>query len=124
MKNSYWLYIAFFSFCIAFTACDEEKSSDKPTVSTPPKVVTPRVPQRITPTTSRTTEETTSTTTTPTVRRPSVTDPISVVPTTPAQNAKGVYHYVCGEGCSGGFGAPGNCPTCGTTLLHNSDYHN
>ncbi len=41
----------------------------------------------------------------------------------PAQNAAGVWHYVCGNGCEGGAGAAGPCPKCGGTLAHNSDYH-
>ncbi|MDF1698081.1 MAG: hypothetical protein P1U56_19695 [Saprospiraceae bacterium] len=47
-------------------------------------------------------------------------------PTTaePAQNAAGVWHYTCGNGCAGGAGAAGNCATCGGTLAHNAAYHN
>ncbi len=47
-------------------------------------------------------------------------------PTTPepAQNAAGVWHYTCGNGCAGGAGSAGNCATCGAALVHNQAYHN
>ncbi len=41
----------------------------------------------------------------------------------PAQNAKGVWHYTCPNGCEGGAGAAGPCPKCGAQLVHNSAYH-
>lgn len=41
----------------------------------------------------------------------------------PSQNAAGVWHYSCSQGCSGGSGAAGNCNTCGTALAHNTTYH-
>ncbi|MCB0584816.1 MAG: hypothetical protein KDD06_05755 [Phaeodactylibacter sp.] len=41
----------------------------------------------------------------------------------PAQNAAGVYHYICQNGCSGGSGAAGSCPQCGGALAHNQAYH-
>jgi hypothetical protein len=41
----------------------------------------------------------------------------------PAQNAEGVWHYTCGNGCAGGAGAAGNCSTCGGALAHNTAYH-
>ena len=44
--------------------------------------------------------------------------------TTPAQNAAGVYHYTCSNGCAGGSGSAGNCATCGAALAHNTAYHN
>ena len=43
---------------------------------------------------------------------------------TPAQNAQGVYHYICSAGCSGGSGAQGVCSSCGASLVHNDGYHN
>lgn len=43
--------------------------------------------------------------------------------TSPAQNAKGEWHYTCSAGCSGGAGAMGNCAKCGAALVHNSKYH-
>lgn len=41
----------------------------------------------------------------------------------PSQNAAGVWHYSCNQGCSGGSGAAGNCNTCGNALAHNTAYH-
>lgn len=50
----------------------------------------------------------------------------TTTPTTsePAQNAAGVWHYTCSNGCSGGAGSAIACATCGNTLAHNSAYHN
>ena len=42
----------------------------------------------------------------------------------PVQNAKGVYHYTCSNGCSGGAGTATKCVSCGTVLAHNQIYHN
>lgn len=44
--------------------------------------------------------------------------------TNASQNAAGVFHYTCGNGCAGGAGAAGNCSNCGATLAHNQAYHN
>ncbi len=41
----------------------------------------------------------------------------------PAQNAQGVWHYTCNNGCAGGGGSATACATCGSTLVHNSAYH-
>ncbi len=41
----------------------------------------------------------------------------------PPQNAKGVWHYICSNGCAGGSGTAGTCPKCGGTLAHNDAYH-
>ncbi len=41
----------------------------------------------------------------------------------PSQNAAGIWHYSCGNGCAGGSGAAGTCNTCGTALAHNQAYH-
>ncbi len=41
----------------------------------------------------------------------------------PPQNAEGVWHYTCPNGCEGGAGSAVPCPKCGTTLAHNSAYH-
>lgn len=41
----------------------------------------------------------------------------------PSQNAAGVWHYTCSNGCSGGSGSASKCLTCGETLAHNSAYH-
>jgi len=43
--------------------------------------------------------------------------------TEPAQNAAGVWHYICSAGCSGGAGSPGSCAQCGAALSHNAAYH-
>ena len=42
----------------------------------------------------------------------------------PAQNALGVFHYTCSNGCVGGAGEASNCKTCGNVLTHNQAYHN
>ncbi len=42
----------------------------------------------------------------------------------PAQNAAGVWHYTCPSGCEGGAGSAVACASCGSTLAHNSAYHN
>lgn len=41
----------------------------------------------------------------------------------PAQNAAGVWHYTCSQGCAGGAGTASNCTTCGNALAHNQAYH-
>ena len=41
----------------------------------------------------------------------------------PAQNAAGVWHYICSNGCAGGAGVAGNCTVCGSPLAHNAVYH-
>jgi len=53
-------------------------------------------------------------------------DPVThqAVPThTEAQNAQGVYHFICPKGHPGGAGVAGNCPVCGTPLEHNAAFH-
>ncbi|MCB0707049.1 MAG: hypothetical protein KDC34_17155 [Saprospiraceae bacterium] len=47
----------------------------------------------------------------------------NVTPKDPPQNAKGVWHYVCNNGCAGGGGAEGPCSVCGSPLAHNALYH-
>ena len=42
----------------------------------------------------------------------------------PAQNAAGVWHYVCPDGHPGGAGSATACSQCGKTLVHNAAYHN
>ncbi len=39
------------------------------------------------------------------------------------QNAAGVYHYTCSNGCEGGAASAVVCASCGATLVHNSAYH-
>lgn len=55
---------------------------------------------------------------------PSVTIPPPTSTPEPAQNASGVFHYTCSNGCAGGGGSATPCGTCGTTLVHNTAYHN
>jgi len=54
--------------------------------------------------------------------------PQTITPATPstpepAQNANGVWHYTCSNGCAGGAGSAIACSSCGSTLAHNSAYH-
>ena len=44
--------------------------------------------------------------------------------TSPAQNALGVFHYTCTNGCYGGAGTVAKCTSCGSDLAHNQAYHN
>lgn len=41
----------------------------------------------------------------------------------PPQNANGVWHFTCPNGCDGGSGTAEACGGCGTTLAHNAAYH-
>lgn len=45
-------------------------------------------------------------------------------PAEPPQNSAGVWHYTCPNGHAGGGGSATPCSVCGTTLVHNTDYHN
>lgn len=54
---------------------------------------------------------------------PNVNIPQTTNTSSPAQNAAGVYHYTCSNGCAGGAGSAGTCATCGSTLAHNTAYH-
>jgi len=40
-----------------------------------------------------------------------------------SQNAAGVYHYTCSQGCAGGAASAVNCATCGNLLAHNQAFH-
>lgn len=70
-------------------------------------------------------------TTTPGATTPGTTTPGTPSGTTPpaditppaAQNAAGVYHYTCPNGCEGGAASAGSCANCGTALEHNAAYH-
>jgi len=65
------------------------------------------------------------TATPPTGITPAGTTPQTPAATPPAaQNAAGVYHYTCSNGCAGGAGAAASCATCGSALAHNTAYHN
>ena len=44
-------------------------------------------------------------------------------PANTGANTAGVYHYTCGNGCSGGAASPGSCSNCGGDLAHNTAYH-
>jgi len=63
-------------------------------------------------------------TTTPTSATTPGVPPITPPAPEPAQNAAGVWHYTCANGCAGGGGAAGPCGTCGGELAHNTAYHN
>lgn len=63
-----------------------------------------------------------TTTTPPTITPPANTN--TTQPPAPAQNAAGVYHYTCSNGCAGGGASATACATCGATLVHNQAYHN
>jgi hypothetical protein len=52
------------------------------------------------------------------------TQPQQQQQTAPAQNAQGVWHYTCSNGCAGGAGSAIACAACGTPLVHNQSYHN
>ena len=55
---------------------------------------------------------------------PSATSPTATPPAVePAQNAAGVWHYICNNGCAGGGVKGQNCGTCGSPLAHNQAYH-
>ena len=41
----------------------------------------------------------------------------------PAQNASGVWHFICPKGCKDGAGSAIACAHCGETLVHNQGYH-
>ncbi len=64
----------------------------------------------------------------PATPNPAVPNPANPAATppqpSPAQNAAGVYHYICSNGCAGGASGAGNCATCGGALTHNQAYHN
>ena len=63
-----------------------------------------------------------ATTTTGGLPAPTIVPPVNQAPE-PAQNAAGVWHYTCSNGCAGGAGSAIACATCGSTLAHNQGYH-
>lgn len=67
-------------------------------------------------------EEGAKATTAPTQAAPTLTPPAQKPE--PAQNASGVWHYTCADGCAGGAGSASPCSKCGKTLTHNTAYHN
>ncbi len=58
-----------------------------------------------------------------TLKDPFQSAPNSNQTTAPAQNAYGVYHYVCPNGHPGGAGTAANCTGCNAKLVHNQGYH-
>ena len=54
---------------------------------------------------------------------PSAPAPAAAKAPEPAQNAAGVWHYTCSNGCAGGAGSAVACATCSSTLVHNQTYH-
>lgn len=60
---------------------------------------------------------------TPPAGTPGSPAPAPAPQASPAQNAAGVFHYSCPNGCAGGAAAAGPCAGCGTTLVHNPTYH-
>ena len=69
--------------------------------------------------------QTPTTPTNPTITTSGTPPATPATPATPepAQNAKGVWHYTCPNGCDGGAGSAIACAGCGATLSHNSLYH-
>ena len=61
---------------------------------------------------------------TPTPTTPAANTTPPTPPAGAAQNAAGVYHYICSNGCAGGAASAGNCASCGNALTHNADFHN
>ncbi|MEX1382219.1 hypothetical protein [Lutibacter sp.] len=55
---------------------------------------------------------------------PTQTNTITPPAPAAAQNAAGVYHYTCTNGCTGGAGSVEDCKSCGTPLEHNQAFHN
>jgi len=52
------------------------------------------------------------------------TSPAATPTAEPPQNAAGIWHYICPNGHDGGGGSATACSVCGTTLEHNTAYHN
>lgn len=63
----------------------------------------------------------TANTATPTPGNNTITPPTQTPE--PPQNAAGVWHYTCANGCEGGAGSAIACASCGSTLVHNTLYH-
>ncbi len=93
---------------------------------TPPKVIPQAKPGEVTPGSKITFDPSnpgSATTTSP--GNVTIPPPTSLPKTPePAQNASGVWHYTCSNGCAGGAGSAAACGSCGTTLVHNQAYHN
>ena len=96
MKLSKFLILLVFSSVVSFYGCKDE--SKEPVTDTPTQQNTDPQPIDFNKTPSQTTAQS-------------------------GQNAQGVYHYTCNNGCAGGAAAAGNCGTCGNKLAHNQAYH-
>ncbi|MFD0798125.1 hypothetical protein ACFQZJ_11695 [Maribacter chungangensis] len=97
MKYFKLLAVLIFSAVVSLTSCKDAAKAPKQETSPPANVAEPFTPPS-NPTQNIATPE-------------------------PAQNAMGVWHYTCAQGCAGGAGSPINCATCGALLAHNQGYH-
>jgi hypothetical protein len=97
------LSILFLAALVCFTACKSEKKDDAAAPADPAATEMPATPSAAASTDIQ-----------------AAPPPAS---TEPAQNAKGVWHYICAKGCEGGAGAQGTCAKCGGPLQHNAAYH-
>lgn len=86
-----------------FTACNDSTEATKVNKDTEDKVLNMDEPKAI-----------------PT---PALNTNINQQTVEPAQNADGVWHYTCSQGCAGGAGSAVNCATCNNLLVHNAAYH-
>jgi len=105
-----YLKYAFIFICISsFIACggEEQNSARQAPINTQTAPAAPA--------SNVTTAATTPATTTTPVTPPT--------PAEPPQNADGVWHYTCSNGCAGGAGSATACAGCGNTLAHNAAYH-
>lgn len=97
MKFTKLLAVLLFGSVIFFASCKDDTKANKSEASQPENVAQPFTPPS-NPTQNIATPE-------------------------PAQNAMGVWHYTCTQGCAGGSGTAGKCGTCGALLAHNVSYH-
>ncbi len=104
MKHALFLCIVCFAV-VTFNSCKNEKKAEPAAQQAAPAESAPAIQ--------------TSPDLTPVAGPDQATPP----PTSPPQNAKGVWHYTCPKGCPGGSGSAGNCAKCGTALVHNAAYH-
>jgi len=95
MKFSHLLIIALFGSFVAVVSCNDKKEDPASQTTT----VTPDM---------NTTAQ----------------DP-TLVASTPAAGGSNEFHFKCPKNCEGGGAAnKGNCPICGTELVHNQAFHN
>ncbi len=103
------LSILFLAAVVCFSSCKSEKKDDAATTADPAATEMPATPAAD-----------------PAATPAAGTDVQAAPPPAsaePAQNAKGVWHYICAKGCEGGAGAQGTCAKCGGPLQHNAAYH-